>query len=251
LDRLTLITACIPPCRRLIDIGSDHATVPLSLLRNGTCEGVLITDINEGPIEVARLRVEAAGFTYACRFLQTDGLDDVDPVEGDVLLISGLGGENIARIIERGIDKLSLFKRLILQPQTKENKLRETINRLPLSLLDEIVAVEDRRLYVVMICDFSKNAADDPISEIQIEFGPKIMERIGSLLRISSRKTENCADARTALKRLSADDAIVPIDRSRIAYVQSKYDKIARRARYHQRDRQLLESFDRWIFNHI
>jgi tRNA (adenine22-N1)-methyltransferase len=63
--------------------------VPISILNRGICEQVLITDVHRGPIEVARRRVEEAGLSDVCRFVLTDGLDDVAPEEGDVLLISG------------------------------------------------------------------------------------------------------------------------------------------------------------------
>ncbi len=225
--------------------------MPLTLLKRGTCEEALITDIHEGPIEVARRRVEAAGFSDACRFVLTDGLDDVDVEEGDVLLISGLGGENIAGIIERGHHKLYSIKRLVLQPQTKENVLREAIHRLPLSLLDELIAIEDRRPYLVMICEVSTNGYNDPLSELHTAFGPRIMERIGCLLRASSDNIEFGADARTALETLFLLESIEAQDRSRIVYLLSKLNKIARRAHFHMRDQQLLISFEDWFSSQI
>ncbi len=247
MDRLTLITASIPPCRRLVDVGSDHATVPITLLERGLCEQALITDIRHGPIKVARRRVEDAGFTNSCRFLLTDGLDDVEPEEGDVLLISGLGGENIAGILERSNEKLSLFKRLIFQPQTKEDVLRSTIDRLRLTILDERVAVEERRPYLILICHTSTSVSVKRLSRLQIEFGTEILERVDAMLQSYSPCLSTVKDPGMALEILSAQESIDSQDRARLVYLMSKLDKITRRARFHERDRLLLESFNEWF----
>ncbi|MFY9130573.1 MAG: class I SAM-dependent methyltransferase [Saccharofermentanales bacterium] len=246
---MTLITACIPPCRRLIDVGSDHATVPISILNRGICEQVLITDVHRGPIEVARRRVEEAGLSDVCRFVLTDGLDDVAPEEGDVLLISGLGGENIAGILERGYHKLSRFYRLIFQPQTRDYLLRNAIDRLSLTFLDERVAVENRRPYLVMICDSSIGEPGMQLSPLQMEFGPKILERVEETIQVIPHIPELNVNVRTALEVLSAFELFDLQNRARLVYLLSKYEKITRRARFHLRDQALLNAFDEWFLS--
>jgi len=215
------------------------------------CEKVLITDINEGPIEVARRRIEAAGFSEVCRFMLTDGLDAIEPEEGDVVLISGLGGENIARIIERGYRKLSLIKRLILQPQTKEDVLRETVHRLPLTLLDERIAVEDRRPYLVMVYNTSTHTSAQLLSDIDIAFGPKILERIGGLVQNFSKNELVGKGTSGVLMEMSNDTLIASCDRARIVYMIAKYDKIVQRARFQTCDQLLLRAVDEWFSSHV
>lgn len=223
--------------------------MPISLLKRGICKQVLITDIHRGPIEMARRRITEAGLLDVCRFVLTDGLNDITPEEGDVLLISGLGGENIADILERGYHKLSRFDRLILQPQTKDNLLRSAIDRLSLTLLDERVAVEDRRPYLVMICDSSTRASCMRLSPIQLEFGPKILERFEKLIQISPQLPELNINVKAAIEELSALELLDPQDRARLVYLLFKFDKIARRAPFHIQDQVLLKSFDKWFLS--
>lgn len=259
MDRLTLISTLIPPCRRLVDIGSDHATVPLTLLAQNICQRVLITDIRKGPIDVARRRVEVAGFTSSCDFVLSDGLDHVTLSEGDVLLISGLGGENIGRIIERGFNKLQQTSLMILQPQTKDEALRKTISDLRLTILDEQIAVEDRRPYLAIICDSAANISKKPLTPLQIEFGPIILNRTKQLVmtkEMVQNENERHAEHRDGceqfssfglLQSLALDESTDEQDRNRLFYLLTKIDKISRRSSYHPEDQLLLGELLQWF----
>ena len=46
---------------RVIDVGTDHAYLPIALIREGISSAALACDINEGPIASARENIAAAG----------------------------------------------------------------------------------------------------------------------------------------------------------------------------------------------
>ncbi|NLA95240.1 MAG: SAM-dependent methyltransferase [Clostridiaceae bacterium] len=164
-------------CRRLGDIGSDHASVPLALLREGSCESVLVTDIRQGPLSVASRRALEEGRGEEFQTKRTDGLDGIALDKDDVLLISGLGGDTIAGILECQAEKVLIPKRVIVQPQTKEEIVRSAFLKTGLVIADEQF-VEDRgRLYLVMISD---RQASRPVrmSRLELFFGPVILSRL-------------------------------------------------------------------------
>ena len=39
---------------RVIDVGTDHAYLPIALIQEGLCERALACDINKGPLERAK-----------------------------------------------------------------------------------------------------------------------------------------------------------------------------------------------------
>jgi tRNA (adenine22-N1)-methyltransferase len=82
---------------------------------------VVITDIAEGPLAVARANAERYGLTD-CRL--GDGLAPLSPGEVDVVVIAGMGGETIRDIMGADPAKTGSFAKYILQPRTKTELLR-------------------------------------------------------------------------------------------------------------------------------
>ena len=164
-------------CRRLVDIGSDHASVPLALLREGCCQSVLVTDIRQGPLSVATRRALEEGRGEEFQTKRTDGLDGITLEKDDVLLISGLGGDTIAGILESQPVQVLIPKRIIVQPQSKEEIVRSAFMRTGLAITDE-QCVEDRgRLYLVMISD-RLTFRPVQMNDLELYFGPVILSRM-------------------------------------------------------------------------
>lgn len=91
----------VPQGARLADVGTDHAYLPAWLLLAGRISGAVATDVREGPLqrgrETARLYKVEDRIVFRC----CDGLAAVEPQEADTVVIAGMGGELMARIVER------------------------------------------------------------------------------------------------------------------------------------------------------
>ena len=61
--RLQKIAAFIPPGDRIIDVGTDHAYIPIWLLLQDPAATAIATDIRPGPLE--RARADAAYYGVA------------------------------------------------------------------------------------------------------------------------------------------------------------------------------------------
>lgn len=105
------------------DIGSDHALLPIELVRRGTPRA-LASDINEGPCERARIHVRAAGLTDKITVKCCPGLDGIEEFAPDNIIIAGMGGELIASILGASDYPEKSECRLILQPMTMHGELR-------------------------------------------------------------------------------------------------------------------------------
>ena len=134
-NRLKTIAEAVTPGFRAADIGTDHGYVPICLLRRGISPFVIAADLSPGSLEKARvnlkrahyLREEGSGYEggpYAeCRL--SDGLNEIRPGEVDAIILSGMGGILMDRILRDGIDVVSAAKELILSPHRDAQLLRD------------------------------------------------------------------------------------------------------------------------------
>lgn len=175
--RLALLESLIreKPGRRLVDIGSDHASLPIHLLKEGLYDRVLVTDIRPGPLKVALKRAKLAGLDAGFESLLTDGLTGIDLSADDLLLMSGLGGETLAAILEAEPDQAKQPLRLILQPQSREEILRQSLFDLGLPISAEYCVLDQGQVYLVMVSDPHGQSREE-MTALERFFGPRILE---------------------------------------------------------------------------
>ena len=145
--RLQCLADFVRPGDRIVDIGTDHAYIPIWLLLNGIVTDAIATDIRPGPLLRARSDAEYYGVLDRLRLLQCDGLALIRPEEVDTVLIAGMGGETIIKILSDA--PWARQKRLILQPQTKRDELRAWLSSQALAITDARLAYDTGRIYLI------------------------------------------------------------------------------------------------------
>ncbi len=123
-QRLQAVEALVEDGVGLIDVGTDHGYLPLSLAAHGYPGALFASDIGEGPLNAARRSAAAAGMEGRVRFLLCDGLDLCPPDEVDTIVVAGMGGDTITGILDRAEWLLDRRFALILQPMTRAEVLR-------------------------------------------------------------------------------------------------------------------------------
>ena len=147
--RLCAIGRLISPGSRVADVGTDHGYLPVWLTQQGRCPFVIATDVATGPLDAARRSADQAGITSGIDFRLADGLDAVRPDEVDTIIIAGMGGETMAGILYRAPWLKSEPYRILLQPQSKVPELIDFLSEEGYCLLDQHVAIEGRRHYII------------------------------------------------------------------------------------------------------
>ena len=117
------------------DIGTDHAYLPIEIIKKGLSQRAVACDINRGPIESARRNIEAAGLSDRIDTMQTDGLHGVEGFHPTDILIFGMGGELIAKILSEAPWVKDEGIGLILQPMSHAEILRRWLSENGFSIL--------------------------------------------------------------------------------------------------------------------
>lgn len=136
------------------DVGTDHAYLPIFLLREGVASRAVACDIGEGPIERARQHIAAAGLSDRIATMQTDGLHGVESFHPDHILIFGMGGELIVKILSEAPWIRVPSVRLILQPMSRAEVLRRYLWENGFSVLGETLSREDDRIYQTVCAEW-------------------------------------------------------------------------------------------------
>lgn len=146
--RLAAIAAQVPQGARLADIGTDHAYLPTALLLAGRIERAVASDVREGPLQRGRETVRHYGQEEKITFRCCDGLEGLSPDQADTVVIAGMGGELIARILSQAPWTKGAL--LLLQPMTGQPALRRWLVENGYCIQREKIVREGEKFYVVL-----------------------------------------------------------------------------------------------------
>ena len=175
--RLSMIARMVGKCECCADIGCDHGRLGAFLLETDQCRQMGLTDISEPSLKKARALIHGPGFTDRVRFAVGDGLSALEG-KPDVIVIAGMGGATIARILQADFERLH-GARLVLQPNVAAPQLREALCRLGYAITDERIAQDGRRCYVIIQAEPDK--ADYNLKQLAV--GPVLLERLPEELK--------------------------------------------------------------------
>jgi tRNA (adenine22-N1)-methyltransferase len=182
--RLMTAVPYVRPGHVVADIGTDHAYLPIYLCEqrrispvttpSGDTLCAIAADINKGPVERADQHIAAAGLTKYIRTVQTNGLCGLDVYDPDDIIIFGMGGELIASILAASPWVNRAGKRLILQPMTHAEKLRDYLFSAGLSIVGETLSREGDRIYQTLCAEPSPEGYTPPTpSPAELAVGQK------------------------------------------------------------------------------
>ena len=173
--RLELVASFVPQGAILLDVGSDHAYLPIELIERGQIESAIAGEVVEGPYQSAVKNVEAHGLKEKIQVRLANGLaafEEADQVS--VITIAGMGGRLIARILEEGLDKLADVERLILQPNNREDDLRIWLQNHGFEIVAENILEEAGKFYEILVVE----AGQMKLSASDVRFGPFLSKEV-------------------------------------------------------------------------
>ena len=172
----------------VVDVGCDHAILPIELVKENRVKKVIACDIGDGPLSSAKKNIEKAGLSSVIETRLSDGLKEISPDEVDHIVIAGMGGDLIARIIGNADWTRDKKYRFILQPMTSADDLRIWLCQNGYKIETEKPVYDAGRLYTVIVCTFSGDKDEMPPEYPYIgEVSPDTAEGRDYFLRQISR----------------------------------------------------------------
>ena len=168
--RLERVAANVPAGARLADIGSDHAYLPVALLRRGAITAAVAGEVAATPFHAAQRTVRDNGLEQQVSVRLAKGLAAIEPPDGiTAISLCGMGGETIRDILASGKAHLNGRERLVLQPNGGEQPLRQWLMDNGYAILHEELLHENRFYYEIIVAE-----RGEPVrySAEQLYFGP-------------------------------------------------------------------------------
>ncbi|WP_318531398.1 tRNA (adenine(22)-N(1))-methyltransferase [Limosilactobacillus reuteri] len=180
--RLACVASLVPAGARVTDIGSDHAYLPAALVLDGKIDFAIAGEVVKGPYENAVHEIKDHQLEGQVIPRLADGLAAIEPADKvDTITIAGMGGSLIASILEKGKDKLTEIKRLVLQPNVGESQLREWLMNNHYQIMTEKIIEEDNHIYEIIVADPS--VVPFRYSKYELDFGPFLLENKGPIFK--------------------------------------------------------------------
>ena len=194
--RLKAIAKQVEPYQRIADIGSDHAYLPVWMIKNEKILFAVAGEIQSGPLDAARRTIREAGVGESVAARLGDGLQVVEPGEVEVAVIAGMGGAAIRLILERSSLVMASLSRVVCQPMTGAAGLREWLTENAWQIKAEELVLEDGRLYEIIVAEPGRS---QPIDPLLFEIGPLLWQQrhpllIEQLLRLKRQYEEQVAE---------------------------------------------------------
>ena len=154
-NRLELIASLAKNGVGVADVGTDHAYIPIIMRKSGYKGNIIAGDINECPLEKARISLENAGLSDSVELVLCDGLSGIDSSKVDTVIVAGMGGDTITGILDRGLYDMPEWAsrsdyKLILQPVTKPEILRFWLVNNGFIITSEMQTEENGMLYQII-----------------------------------------------------------------------------------------------------
>lgn len=198
----------VPPGARVIDVGTDHARLPVWLALTGRARHVWGVDVREGPLQNARRLVEETGTRAVVELRLADGLAGLGPADGDTVVAAGLGGETILSVLS-GAPWLRGGATLILAPQSKQDLLRRWLRENGFRVQKERLVRDAGKLYPILI---ARGGDPQPFTEAEYHTGlwalifrdPLLEPYLAGLIRRAASAAPYNENARLLLRELRA-----------------------------------------------
>ena len=148
--RLQAICDLTPPNTKIIDVGTDHAYVPIYLAKNKNCI-CLATDISENCIKKAKENIKDLNIETKV----TDGLNGIN-VKDEIIIISGMGTSTIKKIIQN-----IKTNDLIISTHTHIPELKKYLKKKHYKIHKEKV-IKEKQYYIITYYKYKKGKKIKP-----------------------------------------------------------------------------------------
>lgn len=202
--RIEILCSLLFKTEFFADVGCDHGYCTEYMLKNGLCERAIVTDVSAECLSKAETLLADYLRSGVCTSLCTDGLNGV-PKDVSLVLISGMGGMEIKKILSEGF----LPKSFLFQPMRDSRALRDYLLERGARIERDFTFFAEGKFYDVI--SGRSSGGTESYSEAEKEFGRENIQKRGedflAFLRSEINKTtgfltrEMSEESRRALEK--------------------------------------------------
>lgn len=148
--RLEAVASFVPQKSRVADVGTDHGYIPIWLVEQGIAEYAIAMDVRKGPLMRAEEHIRQHRLESRIETRLSDGLSQLRPGEADTVVIAGMGGELMLRILRDGAHVWDSVSRFVLSPQSELETFRRGLEEMGFAITEETMLREEGKYYTVM-----------------------------------------------------------------------------------------------------
>jgi len=140
------------------DVGTDHGYIPVYLAQKG-CKKVIATDISAPSAQKAADNAVKYQLEDCISVRVGNGLEKVSDNEAECVIIAGMGGLMITKILSSTVP--NGIKAFVLQPMRSDYELRLFLHNNGFVIDKEVLCEDDNRIYSIMRVSYGKSDYDN------------------------------------------------------------------------------------------
>jgi len=169
--RLKAIVSYIKDGSNVLDIGCDHGLLSIYIALNRNDINVLASDINELPLKSAIHNIKKYNVQSIVKTVLCNGANGVDITDISDIVVAGMGGELIFKIVW-DIDRTQILnKNLLLQPMTNTYHLRKNLVSSGFFIIDETAVFDNNKYYTIILAKYKLDKMIIKYNDIFYYFG--------------------------------------------------------------------------------
>ena len=218
--RLHKVADMITPGLTVADIGTDHGYIPIYQVLTGGSDYAYACDVAEGPLGRAKDNVSLYNVGDRVQTVLSDGLKGLIGItqhKPESIVIAGMGGTLICRILNEGAVVAEQAKELVLSPHSEWYEVRCFLMDKGYEIIDEDMLKEDGKYYVIIkavpVCRTDSDIHNVDYDEDELHYGAALIKKKHPVLvefihkeldtcsKIKHNLIENCGS--TSLEKLA------------------------------------------------
>lgn len=145
MNRIEALASLVDKDASVLDIGTDHAYLPIYLYKNNITKNVVGSDISSQVLKYAKNNLKKFALEDKIKLILSDGFKNIQE-KYDMAVISGVGTETIKKILDSDI----VPNKLIISSHKNVPDLREFMKKINYKIKKEIVIIEKNIYYNII-----------------------------------------------------------------------------------------------------
>ena len=170
----------------MADIGTDHGYIPIYLIQSKRISHAVAMDIGKGPLLRAQEHIAKYQLGAYIETRLSDGAKELCCGEVSSVVIAGMGGVLMQKILRDSEEVFRDVKEIILQPQSEIEQTRRFLLDNGYEILAEDMVLEDGKYYPMMRVSWVESIEENPYAEakdIDFVYGAYLLKERHPVLR--------------------------------------------------------------------